>query len=89
MGTTLGWQFRPRDKYGRRIPAEGTLARQVYGLMVQGFTKTQIAQMLNRSDDLISATMYRLIYPDRYNAKRRAQRDMWYEDAQKIFRINK
>jgi hypothetical protein len=63
---------RPRDERGWLIPADGTITRQIYDMVVLGKTRAEIkACFPERTLGQIDACLYRIRNPEKENAKSR------------------
>ena len=87
----VGYQIRPRDARGWRIPRPGSVARKIYDGMIQGHSYRQIAADTRRDKDhYVAYVMNRIRNPDRDNARRSRRRvNKWLDEAKKYHSTRK
>jgi hypothetical protein len=60
--------YLPRDHRGWRIPREGTVARQVYDLLINGYERKAISIALSANLSTVGVVVWRIKHPKAHNA---------------------
>ena len=66
--TFCGYKIRQRDERGWRIPRDGTKARRIYDLMVQGYKAKKISEILGCGRYSTEVAACRIRQPEHTNA---------------------